>query len=122
MANGKLLMHAGCWKVTINKSAYNNVVAKFDTYHENAENVYRVNFIRITNGQPIKNWRIKSPLKDPATFRTPISLARLADLAVNKLIKLMQANSKINNAIAPNNFTILKSLCWWLSKVFSDFR
>lgn len=35
---------------------------KFDTYHENAERIYRVNFVRITNGQPIKNGSCPMPL------------------------------------------------------------
>jgi hypothetical protein len=28
---------------------------KFDTHHLNSERIYRINFIRITNGQPVKN-------------------------------------------------------------------
>ena len=36
--------------------------AKFDTYHADAENVYRVNFTRITNGRPIKNGSCPLPL------------------------------------------------------------
>jgi len=35
---------------------------KFDTHHLNAENIYRLNFIRITNGQPIKNGDSPMPL------------------------------------------------------------
>ena len=36
--------------------------AKFDTYHEKSEQVYRVNFTRITNGRPIKNGTCPLPL------------------------------------------------------------
>ncbi|MEO1259409.1 MAG: ABC transporter permease [Bacteroidota bacterium] len=35
---------------------------KFDAYHANTDNVYRVNFIRITNGRPIKNGSCPWPL------------------------------------------------------------
>ena len=35
---------------------------KFDTNHLNAEEIYRINFIRITNGQPIKNGDCPMPL------------------------------------------------------------
>jgi len=35
---------------------------KFDTQHLNAEKIYRVNFIRITNGEPIKNGDCPMPL------------------------------------------------------------
>jgi putative ABC transport system permease protein len=36
--------------------------AKFDAYHVNTENTYRVNFTRITNGRPIKNGSCPLPL------------------------------------------------------------
>ena len=36
--------------------------ADFDTVHENRETIYRVNFIRITNGNPIKNGSSPAPL------------------------------------------------------------
>jgi len=35
---------------------------KFDTYHENAPEIYRVNFVRITNGNPINNGSCPAPL------------------------------------------------------------
>ena len=38
--------------------------SKFDHYHANTEDVYRVNFIRITNGRPIKNGSCPMPLGD----------------------------------------------------------
>ena len=44
---------------------------KFDTYHENAHKIYRVNFVRITNGEPIKNG--SSPLPIGQTIRESIS-------------------------------------------------
>jgi ABC-type antimicrobial peptide transport system permease subunit len=37
---------------------------KFDTYHTNAGDTYFVNFVRITNGQPIKNGNCPLPLGD----------------------------------------------------------
>ncbi|MCK5281414.1 MAG: ABC transporter permease, partial [Cyclobacteriaceae bacterium] len=44
---------------------------KFDTYHQNADKIYRVNFTRITNGQPIKVGT--SPLPLGHTIRESIS-------------------------------------------------
>lgn len=44
---------------------------KFDTYHKNAHKIYRINFVRITNGQPIKNGT--SPLPIGHTIRESIS-------------------------------------------------
>jgi ABC-type antimicrobial peptide transport system permease subunit len=38
--------------------------AEFDSQHINAEKIYRVNFIRITNGEPIKNGDCPMPLGD----------------------------------------------------------
>jgi len=35
---------------------------KFDTQHENADKIYRVNFIRITNGEPAQNGSCPMPL------------------------------------------------------------
>ena len=45
--------------------------AKFDTYHENADKIYRVNFVRITNGKPINNGSCPAPLGH--TIRESIS-------------------------------------------------
>ncbi len=36
--------------------------AQFDSYYEGSEDVYRVNFVRITNGYPIKNGSCPMPL------------------------------------------------------------
>jgi len=36
--------------------------AKFDAYHEKADKVYRINFVRITNGRPVKNGSCPLPL------------------------------------------------------------
>ena len=41
-------------------SDYNN---KFDAYHEDTENVYRVNFVRIANGRQIKNGSCPWPIR-----------------------------------------------------------
>jgi len=48
----------------------------------------------------VKNWPINCIRKDPKTFRTPTSLARPADRAVERLMKLMQAIITINRAMA----------------------
>lgn len=44
---------------------------KFDAYHTEAENAYFVNFVRITNGRPIKNGNCPLPLGDQ--IRTSIA-------------------------------------------------
>ena len=44
---------------------------KFDTYHENSDKIYRINFVRITNGEPIKNG--SCPLPIGHTIRESIS-------------------------------------------------
>jgi ABC-type antimicrobial peptide transport system permease subunit len=36
--------------------------AQFDSYHENADKIYRINFVRITNGEPVKNGSCPQPL------------------------------------------------------------
>ena len=51
------------------------------------------------------NCLIKSHFTAPVTFLTPISLIRVEDLAVVKFIKLMQAMSRINTAIAEKIYT-----------------
>lgn len=56
---------------------------KFDTYHENADKIYRVNFVRITNGQPIKNG--SCPLGLGNTIRESIS-------QIDKVIRYYPAN------------------------------
>jgi putative ABC transport system permease protein len=65
---------------------------KFDTYHENAEKIYRVNFVRITNGQPIKNG--SSPLPLGQTIRESIG-------QVDKVIRYFPAggNFKIGDEL-----------------------
>lgn len=47
--------------------------AKFDAYHADAENVYRVNFVRITNGKPVNNG--SSPLPIGEQIKTTIPQA-----------------------------------------------
>jgi len=37
---------------------------KFDTNHVNAQSVYRLNFVRITNGRPIKNGSAPMPFAE----------------------------------------------------------
>ena len=45
--------------------------AKFDTYHENAHKIYRINFTRISNGQPVQVGT--SPLPLGHTIKESIS-------------------------------------------------
>ncbi len=56
---------------------------KFDTYHENAEQIYRINFVRITNGNPVKNGSCPLPLGH--TIRESIS-------QVDQVIRFMPAD------------------------------
>lgn len=44
---------------------------KFDTYHTNTEDVYKINFVRITNGRPIKNGSCPIPLGDQIETSIP---------------------------------------------------
>ena len=44
---------------------------KFDTYHENSAKIFRINYVRITNGNPIKNGNCPMPLGH--TIRESIS-------------------------------------------------
>ena len=48
-----------CCIVTFLNWDYNT---QFDTYYEGTDNVYRINFIRTTNGEPIKNGSCPFPL------------------------------------------------------------
>jgi hypothetical protein len=49
-----------------------------------------------------RNCLIRWLLDEPNTFRTPTSLALLADLAVDKFIKLIHASVRISKAIPLN--------------------
>ena len=53
--------------------------------------------LRITDS--LKNWVISKERFDPDAFRKPISRALVADLAVERFIKLMEAMTRIKNAI-----------------------
>src|SRR5215212_3067849 len=46
------------------------------------------------------NWKMRRDLNAPTVFRTPTSFARLADLAVERFIKLMHAIRIIKAAMA----------------------
>src|SRR6202012_6150632 len=52
-----------------------------------------------------RNWVISHSLSDPITLRIPTSFERRAELAVDRLVKLMQASSRINTANAPKMYT-----------------
>src|ERR1044072_322349 len=57
---------------------------------------------KLYNNDSAKNCWIKLLRCEPTTLRKPTSLARLADLAVERLIKLIHAITKIKPATAPN--------------------
>ena len=56
----------------------------------------------VTINDSARNWAIKCFRDEPNTLRTPTSRARLADRAVDRFMKLMQANISINIAMAAN--------------------
>src|SRR5215207_6238327 len=60
---------------------------------------------KLNNVDSVRNCLIRLYLSEPMTFLNPTSLARLADLAVDRLIKLMHAMISMKHAIAPNNHT-----------------
>lgn len=66
--------------------------AKFDAYHQNTDNVYRLNFIRITNGRPIKNGSSPQPLGEQIRGAIP---------QVDKVIRYfpMGGNFRVNNEV-----------------------
>lgn len=45
--------------------------AEFDAYHVNTEDVYRINYLRITNGRPVKNGNCPLPLGDAIRTLVP---------------------------------------------------
>ena len=57
--------------------------ATFDTYHENAEKIHRVNFVRITNGNPKNNGSCPQPLGN--TIKESIS-------QIEEVIRFIPAN------------------------------
>ncbi len=60
---------------------------------------------KLNNKDSVRNCQTRLPLSEPTTLRRPTSLARLADLAVDRLMKLMHARIKIKMATAPNSQT-----------------
>src|SRR5688572_11163575 len=53
----------------------------------------------------VRNCFTRLAFNEPNTLRTPTSLARLADRAVDRFIKFTQAISKMKNAMAENIYT-----------------
>ena len=51
------------------------------------------------------NWPISLPFPAPITLRTPTSLARCSERAVERFMKLIQAISSMIHAMNENNFT-----------------
>jgi len=69
---------------------------KFDTYHTNTDDVYRVNFVRITNDRPIKNGSCPLPLGEQ--IKTSIA-------GVDKVMRYfpVRGNFRINNEVFSAN-------------------
>src|SRR5688500_11412852 len=59
----------------------------------------------------VKNCLTRFKRKEPTTFLNPTSFARFADLAMDRLIKLMQTILNIKTAMAPNNQSNFISPC-----------
>src|SRR4030095_16253954 len=53
----------------------------------------------------VRNWNMRNFLSVPSTLRIPTSLARLAERAVVRFMKLMQAINRINKATAEKIYT-----------------
>lgn len=72
--------------------------AKFDAYHQDTDNVYRVNFVRITNGRPIKNGNSPQPLGEQI---------RVAFPQIDKVIRYypMGGNFRVNNEVFRTGLT-----------------
>src|SRR3954468_3733579 len=70
----------------------------------------------------VKNWLIRLLRREPTTFRKPTSLALLADLAVERLIKFIQAIIKIKPATAPKSQIKRISPCGVSSDISYDFK
>src|SRR5580692_9346215 len=58
---------------------------------------------QLYSSDSVKNCLIKLLRYEPTTLRKPTSLARLADLAVARFTKLIQAMMRINTATAPKS-------------------
>src|SRR5258708_19388191 len=74
-----------------------------------ASTIARIKEQRLKSRDSVRNCLTRLPRPEPITFRSPTSLARLADLAVQRLIKLMQAISRMKQATAPHNQTTRNS-------------
>src|SRR4051812_20538421 len=61
--------------------------------------------VSVTITDSARNWAIKYLLLEPNTLRTPTSRARLAERAVERFMKLMQASINIKTAITENIYT-----------------
>ena len=62
------------------------------------------------NTDSLKNWNTSCHRLEPIVFLMPTSLARLAERAVLRLIKLMHANSNTKHPTIPTIHTILTGL------------
>src|SRR5690606_7649295 len=83
----------------------------------------RTKEIRLYSRDSMRNCPIKLDLWAPMVFLRPTSLARLADLAVDRLMKLMMAKSRTKTTMAEKSQTNLMSPCFRPSCIFiSDLR
>ena len=62
------------------------------------------NETKLKSADSVRNCFMRLILCDPTTFRNPTSLARFADFAVERLIKLIQAIEIIKIAIAMSRY------------------
>src|ERR1700743_474734 len=54
----------------------------------------------VTITDSVRNWAMRYLRGEPSTFLTPTSLARLAERAVDRFMKLIQARSRMKGAMA----------------------
>src|SRR5665213_4423541 len=67
---------------------------------------------KLYNNDSVRNCLMRLLLDEPTTFLTPTSFARLAERAVERFKKFIQANSKMKAAIAANKYTKRMSPCF----------
>src|ERR1700722_975070 len=70
-----------------------------------ARNKARVAPAIVTMTDSVRNWATRYFRGDPSTFLMPTSLARLADRAVDRFMKLIQAINRMNKAMAEKMYT-----------------
>src|ERR1700754_1959704 len=90
--------------------------------NSHASNRPITNEIPLYNIDSVKNCLTKPPRCEPTTLRNPTSLALLADFAVVRFTKLIQAIRRINAATPPNSHTKRMSPWERLSRISYECR